>query len=230
MKYLNSYLIKVTFLSFFFVFQQKAVAQSIDKGIVNLRIGGNATLGATLTNVSSNGIQAEEDTSAVLATQVPVLVEFGVFKFLSFNLGFQTGSWLNEDPDDNSVVIIEKRVSQFNLGVKLYPVNKDNFNLYLGFQYGFGGFRTEKENTGFFILNEKQKWSGTHSNISLGMNWYYGGRFGSYFQLGYSGYNFDIKEYTLNNQNLMGSPSNIAADMSVKGVHVELGLCYKFGG
>lgn len=226
MKHLSSLIIVIIAIHI----SQNIAAQSIDKGIVNVRIGGNATLGATFTNVSSNGINADEDTSAVLATQIPVLAEFGILKFLSLNIGFQAGSWLNEDPEDNSVVVLEKRISQFNLGAKLYPVNKDNFNLYVGFQLGLGGFRTEKENTGFIIFNEKQKWTGTNSNISIGMNWYYGGKFGSYFQFGYSGYNFELKEFTSNNNNLLGSPLNIKADMAVKGVHVELGLCYKFGG
>jgi hypothetical protein len=219
----------ILFLITIFSLVVNSNAQSIDKNTFNVRIGGNATAGLTLTTVSSNGVKSDVDSSGVLATQIPVLFEYGVFKFLSLNAGFQAGSWLNEDPNDNNIVIKEKRVRQFNLGAKLYPVNKDNFNLYFGFQLGIGSFNTEKENKGLIVVNEKQRWAGTNSNLSLGMNWYYGGKFGSYFQMGYSGYQFNLKEFTLGNADMIDT-FNLDADMRIKGIHVELGLCYKFGG
>jgi hypothetical protein len=199
-----------------------------DLGSLNIRIGANSTVGATFTNGTILGISAAEDTGGVVAVQLPVSLDFGLTKFLSIHAGFQTGSWLNEDPNDNTIVIKKKKVSSALIGFKLYAINKENFNLYLAYDLGIGSFETEKENSGFFLVNEKQKWSGTSNNINLGMNWYYGGGFGSYFQLGYAGYNFDIKEYSLNNQ-ANQVPNQVVADMVVKGVQLELGLCYKFG-
>jgi hypothetical protein len=194
----------------------------------NIRIGGNATLGGTLTTVTVSGIQSDEDTSAVLATMIPINVDFSPFKFLSINAGYKIGSWLNEDPEDNNIVIKEKRTSAFMLGLKLYPVRKDNFNLYFGYDIGFGGFKTLKETTGLIFLSEYQKWGGTNHNINLGMNWYFGGAFGMFFQTGYSGYNLNLKEYTLNNNNQMET-FDLTANMLVKGAQIELGFAYRIG-
>lgn len=105
---------------------------------------------------------------------------------------------------------------------------KDNFQLYFGLDIGSANFQTELESTGFFLINSKQRWSGTNTAMNIGMNWYYGGKFGSYFQLGYTGYNFNVKSYTINNEDQL-SKYNLSANMLVKGVQAELGLCYKFG-
>ena len=219
-------MLKLTPFLAFFIIVGNLISQH-DQGVINVRIGGNAALGATFVNGTVFGQKAEEDTGAVLATQIPFSIEYGITNFLSVNAGFRTGSWLNEDPNDNDVVIIKKRITSGQIGFKLYAVNKENFNLYASYDFGFGGFQTEKENKGFFLVNEKQKWSGTNNNINLGMNWYYGGNFGSYFQMGYAGYNFNLKEYSLNNEDQM-RPYEIEANMKVKGFQMELGFCYRF--
>ncbi len=203
-------------------------AQKHQPGTFNVRLGGNAALGITYVNGTVLNQKAEEDTGGVLSMQIPFSVEYGLTNYLSVNAGFKTGSWLNEDPNDNSVEVIKKRITEVVLGFKLYAVNKDNFNLYLGYDFGYGGFQTEKENTGLFLVKENQKWTGVNNNINLGMNWYYGGGFGSYFQLGYTGYKFNLKEYSLNNEDQM-APFEIEADMKVSGAQIELGFCYKFG-
>lgn len=196
--------------------------------LLNVRLGGNVTGGITFTTVTVNGFQSDEDTSGVLATMVPVNVDFAPWKFLSFNAGFKTGSWLNEDPNDDDVVIKKKRTSTFLLGLKAYPLMKENFHLYLGYDIGLGGFKTVKETTGIIYISEYQRWSGINQNINLGMNWYFGGALGMFFQVGYSGFNFDLKELTWNNEDQMG-PANLEANMKVKGVQFELGFAYKFG-
>ena len=217
-------MLKLTpFLAFFLLVG--SIFSQHDQGVFNVRVGGNATAGLTLTNGTVLGIKAEEDSGGVLATQIPVSIEYGVTKFLSVNAGFKIGSWLNDDDED--IVILKKRIKTMIVGFKLYAVNKENFNLYLGYDFGYGGFETEKENKGLIVFNEKQKWSGTNNNINLGMNWYYGGNFGSYFQLGYAGYKFNLKEYSWNNEDQI-EPFDIDANMTVKGFQMELGLCYRF--
>lgn len=198
--------------------------------LTNIRIGGNATAGLTLTTATINGIDSEQDSSGVVATMIPVTVDFAPWKFISFGAGFKMGSWLNEDPEDNNIVIKQKRTSTFLLGLKLYPVLKENFHLYFGYDIGFGGFKTEKETTGFLIFTDFQKWGGTNQNINFGMNWYFNSAFGMYFQMGYTGFNFKLKEYTINNVNQLNNDAyDFSADMKVKGAQVELGFAYKLG-
>lgn len=197
--------------------------------LTNIRIGGNASAGVTFVNGTISGFQQEEDTSGVIATMIPVNVDYAPWKFLSFNAGFKTGSWLNEDPNDPNIVIKKKRTSTFMLGFKLYPVMKENFHLYFGYDLGFGSFQTIVEKSGFIFTSEYQKWGGSNNNINFGMNWYFKSAFGMFFQLGYTGYNFNLKEYTINNQDQVNDNLNIQANMAVKGAQIELGFAYKFG-
>lgn len=195
---------------------------------LNLRVGGNATIGRTLTQSYVGGTFVDEDTSAVLSTMIPITLDFKPLKFLALSVGYKTGSWLNEDPNDDNVDIVSKKIKAFTIGAKLFPISKKNYQMYFGFDMGFGGFRTEKRIHGFVTYIEEQKWAGNNMNLNFGMNWFYGKRFGSYFQMGYSVYNFSIKEYNLNGENQLDL-FDITADMNVKGAQFELGLCYKLG-
>lgn len=207
-----------------------SIISSLSYGqMTNVRIGGNASAGVTFVNASYNGFAADEDTSGVIATMIPVNVDFAPWKFLSFNAGFKTGSWLNEDPNNTDIVIKKKTTSTFLLGFKLYPVMKENFHLYFGYDLGFGGFQTIKQSTGVIFWEDYQKWGGTNNNVNFGMNWYFKSAFGMFFQLGYTGYNFKLKEYTINNKDQVNDNLKINANMAVKGAQVELGFAYKFG-
>lgn len=194
----------------------------------NIRAGANASLGGTLTTLYSSGSQVDQDTSAVLATMFPINFDYNLHKNLSLGVSIKTGTWLNEDPNDNNYVIKQKSIKNFAFGLKAFPVRKENFELYLGYDFAFSGFRSERESTGLILINEKQKWGGVSNNINLGTNFYFGGAFGMYFQLGYTGYNFNLKELSYNNEDQIAK-YDISADMLVKGIQVELGFCYKLG-
>ncbi|MCB9189886.1 MAG: hypothetical protein H6599_11475 [Flavobacteriales bacterium] len=197
--------------------------------LYNIRLGGNASLGGTLTTLTVANTQSDEDTSAVLASFMPINVDITPWKFLSFNAGFKIGSWLNEDPNDDNIIIKQKTTSAIMFGFKLYPLMKDNFNLYFGYDLGIGGFKTVKETSGVFFVSEVQKWKGINQNINFGMNWYFGGAFGMFFQTGYTGYNLNLKEFTWNNEDQMEA-FDLSANMIVKGAQLELGFTYKIGG
>lgn len=207
------------------------IAQSNNTKSVNVRVGGNLNLAATLTTSRIGNFISDEDTSAVLAATIPVSVDFGLHKLVSASLGFRTGSWINEDPNDTNIEVRKQKTNTFNIGLKFYPISKKNFNLYLGYDYALSGFKKERRlvNTN---TTETQEWQGTGSFINLGTNFYFDKGFGMYFQMGYTGYNLDLKELTSTNgpitinyiENL-----NYSANSIVKGVQLELGFCYKFG-
>ncbi len=206
-------------------------AQSNNTGSINVRVGGNVNLAATLTTTKYGNISSDEDTSAVLASTIPISVDFGIHKLVSVSLGFRSGKWLNEDPNDTNIQVKEAKTKTFNIGFKFYPISKKNFNLYLGYDFALSGFRKEKTtiNTN---TTDIQQWNGTGNFFNLGTNFYFGKGFGMYYQMGYTGYDLNLKEFTSTTGPLSINyidNFNFSANSLVKGFQVELGFCYKFG-
>lgn len=207
------------------------IAQSNNTGSFNVRVGGNANLGLTLTTTQIGNLVSDVDSGGVAAITLPLSFDFGIHKLFSISAGFRVGKWINEDPNDTDIEVREAKTRTANIGFKFFPVSKKNFNLYLGYDFGLSGFSKEKY-TKSTVTTENQKWGGTSHYLNIGTNFYFGKGFGMYYQMGYTGYNLDLQEYSASNPLISLDyikDFNFTANSIVKGAQIELGFCYKFG-
>lgn len=194
-------------------------------GTINIRAGGNASVAATFLEVDY-GIAKDYDSSAIAAAFIPVSVDLFLTKFLSVGASYKSGTWLDEDTQDDNLEVTKKKVADYNLGVKLFPVNKDNFNFYVGADYGLSTLEKDVE-TKVIVVKQHQKWSGTGLGLHLGFNAYFGSNFGIYMQTGYTQRNYSLKEYSVNNVDALLASTTY--DLLTKGGFLELGFAFKIG-
>lgn len=199
-------------------------AQSTDFGTLSFSIGGNLTVAGT-TLEADYGLIKEYDTSSVIAAIVPLQANLGLTKFLSVNASFGFGAWLDDDWADDSLVIDKKEIMDFSVGARLIPINADNFNLYFGADVGYSVLTKETE-TKVLVIKNEQNWEGLNLDLNLGFDAYFGSDFGMYMQVGYNQRSFNLKNYALNNVDLLAN-NNFDYNLLTKGGYLELGIIFK---
>lgn len=193
-------------------------SQSHTKGTLSFNANFDGGVHGTLAEVYFQNTLVDQDTSAAATTLFRLDAQYNVLQWLSAGVFFRTGKYI-EDPDNAEAA--GNKVTDFSLGIRAYAVNKDKFALYVGLYYGFSGLEINRV---YSTIPARYKWKGNNLSADFGFNWYFARNVGLNFSLGYSGHNFDLKEYYINNvsQNL----TDWKHTFDTKGVHVNLGIAF----
>lgn len=209
---------KNSLLALFFFLPFLVNSQAHKKGTISSSLGFDGAVHGTLAEVKYNGTLIDQDTSAAGTTLFRFDAQYNILKWLSAGIFFRTGKYI-EDPDNAEAN--GNKVTDFSLGIRAYALNKDKFTLYFGAYFGTSNLQISRIYSG---IPADYKWNGNNFSADLGFNWYFAKNIGLNFALGYSGHNFLLKEYYINNnaQDL----TNWEHTFITKGVHVNLGVAF----
>jgi hypothetical protein len=193
-------------------------SQSHTKGTLSFNANFDGGVHGTVAEVYFQNTLVDQDTSAAATTLFRVDAQYNFLKWLSGGIFLRTGKYL-EDPDNAEEA--GNKVLDFSLGLRAYMVNKDKFSLYFGIYYGTSALEINRIYTSTPV---QYKWKGNNLSSDIGFNWYFVRNIGLNFSLGYSGHNFDLKEYYINNaaQNL----TDWKHTFDTKGGHINLGIAF----
>lgn len=202
-----------------------AFTQSHSKGTLSLQAGFDLGIHGTIYESQYSGTTVSEDTSGAGTKMFRMDVNYNIFKFLSVGLNFRGGSYI-EDPDNYEAN--GNKVNIFGLSLRLYPVNKDKFAMYIGPTFGTSNLEINRIYTFITTFNYQYKFKSPHFGVDMGFNWYFAPKVGMNFNLGYSGQKFKMEEYSIN-----GSAQDLTNwnnVLTTKGVHLGIGVAFHFLG
>lgn len=201
------------------IFGAGVYAQSHKAGTLSLQ--GNYEMGfmGTYSETKFDETVIGKDTSAALVSSFHLGVHYSLVEFLSLGFYGQLGSYVESEENIESS---GNRFLCFGAALRAYPLNKDNFNWYIGGRAGFSSLGINRQ-TGVFT--EDYVYSSPEFVGETGFNWYPMNFLGVNFGLNYQYRKYDLKEYRINNNAL--DLSNISNYLKASGLGVSLGLSLK---
>lgn len=206
-------------------------AQSNDAGVIQLGLGWGAVLGgATIesTYPISNGSGGTKDTTTTddgvgINSNYGIRAQYGVSELISVGIyvRMERGFYTVTNTTGGIAFSSSMLASGFGFGIepKIYPVNNDNFNLYVAPSIGYSTATT----TYTFLLAYTGKASGLNYGVTVGFNWYFSDVVGLSADLGYSGSSLSG---TMDDQTLF---KDYSYKINSNGFYTGLGLSLKFG-
>lgn len=212
-------------ITLLFSFSIIANSQSHSKNTLSFNLDYDLGIHGTVSEYYYQNVLIDQDTSAAGTQMVRFDVQYNILKFLSAGLTYRKGSYI-EDPDNADAD--GNKVAIFSLGLRLYPVNKEKFALYFGLNFGSSNLEINRSYTFITTSRHRYLWNSPHFSTELGFNWYFAKGIGMNFNLGYSGHNFNLREYYINGtqQDL----TNQKHTFLTKGVHIGIGLAIRLLG
>lgn len=214
--------LKSLFFAALLIVVSNAFGQSHVAGTLSFQAGADFAVHGTKYTSKFLGIQLESDTSGAVTKMFAITTQYSPVDWFSGGLSFTIGSYLEDtaDADANG-----NTVDAITLDLRLYPVNNDKFNLYLGPEFGFSFLEINRINTGLGGLEEVSHYKGPHFGINLGFNWYFASFLGAFAQLDYTRNGFDLKDYTIDG--VAFDLTNFEGTLNTFGVGARFGLCFK---
>jgi hypothetical protein len=112
-------------------------------------------------------------------------------------LPFVYGSYLEDTSD---VSANGNNVGTISFDLRLYPVNGEKFNLYIGPEVGYSFLEIRKLNPSLGNIEEVSNYSGGHVGVNLGFNWYLFSFAGVFAQAEYTRNDFTLKQYYIDGE------------------------------
>lgn len=205
-----------------------AQAQSHQAGTFNIHAGGSIGAYATFLEHRFQGNKVDTDSSGAATILVPIEAHYGLLHVMSIGVYAKPGKYIDEDPNDPDIVLKKNSIFTGGVSLKLYPVNREKFNLYLGLGLGRTSLKQEKEQyiANVLFTQSNTNWSGSSIYGELGFNAYFGETVGMFFNLRYDRQKLKLNEYTLNNSSLNLTDNEF--DLTAKGVNADIGIAFKF--
>ena len=194
-------------------------AQALESGTLGFQIGYDVAAHGTLTRTEIFGI-ADTDTGGALTQMFNIGVQYSFASWFSAGISFDYGSYVEDTADAGAN---GNTFNTFSFDARLYPVNKDKFNWYVGGQGGYTNLLINRVDPAT-TLNATYKYSSPHLGLFTGFNWYIFNVAGVFFQVDYSSHNFALKELTLDN--VIQDLTLIEQSLDTKGVGVRVGVAF----
>ena len=199
--------------------------QSHERGTFSFTLGYDAGVHGVAYNSEYNGNKLDQDTSAAGTRMGHLTASYNLFKFMSIGLDLRSGGYV-EDPENATAN--GNRVSMTGINLRFYPVNREKFAWYIGPSFGISRLEINRIYTFIISIPAKYRYSAGHFGLETGFNWYFAKNFGMNFALGYSGQNYRMYYYSLNNEEQ--DLTNFDNTLQTIGIHMNLGLAFRFGG
>lgn len=132
------------------------------------------------------------------------------------------GSYLEDTAD---VSANGNNVGNISFDLRLYPVNGEKFNLYIGPEVGYSFLEIRKLNPSLGNIEEVSNYSGGHFGVNLGFNWYLFSFAGVFAQAEYTRNDFTLKQYYIDGETF--DLTNWDASLNTFSGAVRVGLCFK---
>lgn len=200
-----------------------SMAQGHSAGTISFQLGFDAGIHGTVYEAKYNGTTVDQDTSGAGTTLFQFNAQYNILKWLSAGFSFHGGSYI-EDPDNAEAD--GNKISTFAFDLRFYPVNKDKFTWYLGFNYGAAKLEINRRYTIITTFPVQYRFKGPDMRILTGFNFYFSKNVGLNLGLAYSTHNFKMTEYTVNNNPF--DLTNYDNHLITRGAHISLGLSLRF--
>jgi hypothetical protein len=213
---------KNLFLFTFSIFSLSVFAQSHKAGTLSLQGDYEIGILGTSSETKFNETVVDQDTSSAFTNGFAFAMHYSLVEFISAGVYGNFGSYVeNED----NVVSNGNQFISFGAGARLYPINNDKFNWYLGGKFGYCGLEINRQTTIIVPFNFDYKYGSTEVLAETGFNWYFANFLGVNFNLNYQWRNLDLKEYSINGseQNM----DNMTSVLKTRGVGVSAGVSLK---
>lgn len=211
------------FLILVLLLSNKVFMQSQTAGTFSIQAGYDFNIHATAFESNYNGLNLERDTSAAGTSMFAISALYNPLNWLTGGITFEYGSYI-EDPDDAEANGNTTGIIAFDL--RAYPINGEKFNLYLGTELGYSFLEINRIYTFLGSQESQYKYKGAHAGLFAGFNLYFTPFLGWYLQFEYTDNNFELKEYTINNEPFNLTDWNIL--LNTYSVGLRTGLCFKF--
>lgn len=168
-------------------------SQSHKAGTLSLQ--GDYEMGfmGTYSETSFNETVISKDTSSAVVTSFGLGVHYSLAQFISAGIYGNYGSYVE---DEDNVTSTGNHFVNFGGAVRVYPVNTDNFNWFLGARVGYSSLSIDR--TYSSIINFDYTYGGAEYLGETGVNWYFLNFLGVNLSLNYQYRKFDLKSYSLN--------------------------------
>lgn len=194
-------------------------AQALESGTLGFQIGYDAAVHGSVTRTEVKGIPAV-DTGGALTQMFNIGVQYNFASWFSAGVSFDYGSYVEDTADAGAD---GNTFNTFSFDARLYPVNKDKFNWYVGGQGGYTNLFINRIDP-VTTLDASYKYASPHLGLFTGFNWYIFNVAGVFFQVDYSSHNFTLKELTL--ANVVQDLTYIEQTLDTKGVGVRVGVAF----
>jgi len=208
-------LILIMMLPFGFAFSQSHKAGT-------LSIQGDYEMGfmGTYSETAINGTVMSKDTSSAVVTSFGVGVHYSLAEFISAGIYGNYGSYIeNED----NVTSTGNHFVNFGGAVRVYPVNSDHFNWFLGGRVGYSSLAINR--TYSSLVSIDYTYGGAEYLGETGVNWYFLNFIGVNVSLNYQYRKFDLKSYSLNSN--VQSMNNTTNFLKASGLGFSAGVSLK---
>lgn len=170
-------------------------AQSHKAGTLSLQ--GDYEMGfmGTYSETESNGNVIAKDTSAAVLTSFGLGVHYSLAEFISAGVYGQYGSYIE---NEENVTSSGNQFLSFGAAVRAYPLNKDNFNWYVGGRVGLSSLAINRQVTIFIPIDFDYKYAAPEYMAETGINWYFLNFLGVNLNVNYQYRKLELKEYSIN--------------------------------
>lgn len=195
-------------------------AQSLTNGSLGFQIGYDFAAHGTVSETQIFGITADTDTSGAVTNMLNVGVQYSFASWFSAGLEFNYGAYLEDTADTGAD---GNTFNTIALDARLYPLNKDHINWYVGAQYGLTNLRINRIDPAT-TFEAGYAYNSSHLGLFTGINWYFLDVAGLFFQVDYSSHGFELNELTFDGveQDL----TNIDQTLDTKGVGIRAGITF----
>ena len=201
---------------------KSSLAQSHQPGTLSFQASVDLGVHGTVYHSEDGGIVLANDTSSAATTLFSLSAQYQLNNWLSVGVNGRTGVY-HEDPENAEEA--GNHIRTLSADLRLYPVNKENFNWYLGVDYGIAALEINRNYVFIVPFTAEYDLSGSHLGLFTGFNWYFLDFAGIHMNLAYSRHAFDLKHYYLSGQEQdLGSSIN-TLDALV--VHFQAGLSFR---
>jgi len=161
-----------------------------------------------------------KDEDGAATVHLPLELRYEISERFNLGLDIKWGSYLY-DPDSSDGK--SNRFFVLGIGAEYTLVNRDNFRWYLGAGFNAAGLELEENYTSFGIpINQVATYSGSGVRINSGLLWFFAGKLGLNFNMGFDSHNFSLKDLEHNGQAF--DLTNYEGKLNVKGADFTLGL------
>lgn len=170
-----------------------------------------------------NNTLVDRDTSGAVTRHLNLDLRYDVTRRINVGLDMKFGSYLYDPDEDNEGK--SNVYSVLGLTGEFAIVNKPNFRWYTGLNLHVSILEiTEKD-----AQNDEQtlRYGGGGLKLNTGTLFYFGdSNFGLNVNIGYDGHSFNLREYTINSQEV--DIAELNGSLRASGVDLNLGLIIRF--
>ena len=194
-------------------------AQSHSRGTWSFQLGYNAGLQTVVSDIKTNNMPVNQLKNTDFTSMLAFSAHNNLLKFFSLGVGGEYGQFFMD-----TATALPNKMRALNLESRIYLLNKDHYNVYLGAGFGFSSLKIQDilTNGSTEIMN----FSTPNMQLLVGFNRYFFDVVGFHGHMIYSKKDFELKKVTLDQveQDL----TNIMHDKAMTGLSVQLGLSLNF--